>query len=92
MGGHALPVHGIVLLLQRLVRIRCAIRVADDPEGAARGGANRRAFAGVACGRADPGTQPRSERCTSSAPPTVWLLAAATAGDICAAAYCWQAA
>ena len=64
VGGHALPVHDVVLLLQRLLRIRRAIRVVDDPEGAARGRANRRPFAGVACGRADPGTQPRSERST----------------------------
>jgi transposase-like protein len=35
----------------------------DDPESAAEGRANRRPFAGVACGRADPGTQPRAERC-----------------------------
>jgi len=64
VGGHALPVHDVVLLLQRLLRIRCAIRVADDAESAARRRANGRPFAGIACGRADPGTQPRSERCT----------------------------
>ena len=64
MGGHALPIHDVVLLLQRLLRIRGAIRVADDAEGTARCRANGRAFAGIACGRADPGTQARSERCT----------------------------
>jgi hypothetical protein len=42
VGGHALPVHDVVLLLQRLLRIRCAIRAADNPEGGARGRANLR--------------------------------------------------
>jgi hypothetical protein len=59
-----------------VLRKRCATRIADDAEGAARGRANRgpfagvacgRAdrgpFAGVACGRADPSTKPGSERC-----------------------------
>ena len=64
VGGHALPIHDVVLLLQRLLRKRCATRAADDAEGAARGRANRRPFAGVACSRADTGTKPRSERCT----------------------------
>jgi len=50
-GGHALPIHDVVLLLQRLLRIRCASRVADDAEGTARG-------------RADPGTKPGSDCCT----------------------------
>jgi hypothetical protein len=63
VGGHALPIHDVVLRLQRLLRIRCANRVANDAEGAARGRANRNPFAGVACGRADPGTKRRSERC-----------------------------
>jgi len=63
-GGHALPIHDVVLLLQRLLRIRCASRVADDAEGTARGRANRRPSAGVACGRADPGTKPGSDCCT----------------------------
>jgi hypothetical protein len=64
VGGHALSIQDVVLLLQRLVRKRCATRAADDAEGAARGRANGGPFAGVACGRADPGTKPRSERCT----------------------------
>jgi hypothetical protein len=52
------------LLLQRLLRKRGATRVADDAESTARGRANCGPFAGVACGCADPGTKPGSERCT----------------------------
>jgi hypothetical protein len=64
VGGHALPIHDVVLLLQRLRRKRGAIRVADDAESAARGRANRGPFASVTYGRADPGTKPRSKRGT----------------------------
>src|SRR6516162_11494982 len=39
-----------------------------------------------------PAPSPAPSAAPSNALPTAWLLAAATAGDICAAAYCWQAA
>src|SRR5207249_9257323 len=56
-----------------LLRKRCATRVADDAEGAARGRADGNPFASVACGRADPGTKPRAERSflRATAPTTV---------------------
>src|SRR5262245_8378957 len=64
VGGHALPIHDVVLLLQRFLGKRCATRAADDSEGASRRRANGGPFAGVACGCADPGTKPRAERGT----------------------------
>src|SRR5215831_11265301 len=39
-----------------------------------------------------PAPSPAPSAVLSNAPPTAWLLAAAAAGAICAAAYCWQAA
>jgi hypothetical protein len=64
VGDHALRIRDVVLLLQQLLLRRCGTHVAHDAEGAAGGRANRGPSAGVACGRADPGTKPGSERCT----------------------------
>ena len=64
LGLHALPIHDVVLLLQRSWAKGAPPALPMMPRAPPEAAPIAAPFAGVACSRADTGTKPRSERCT----------------------------
>jgi len=87
VGGHALGIDDVVLLLQRHLCKPELLAPATVPRAAPEA-------APIPAPRPPPTAPPIAapSAVVRMAPPTAWLLAAYAAGAVCDAAYCWQKA